>query len=113
VSKLAALLLTVLLVSVCQGQVDFFQPKLKSASACGLILDRQGKGIPGATLSFTSSDAKKFQATSNEAGRFFFEKISGAQWKLDARANGFIPASATISSLKRASASSCAKRSTS
>jgi hypothetical protein len=109
VSKLAALSLTVLLACACQGQVDFFQPTLKTASACGLIVDRQGEAIPGAILTLTSENGKNAEVVSSDAGRFLFDQIGGVQGKLDARASGFIPASGVISKVTKPSASRCAR----
>ena len=107
--RLAALLLVSTWACVCQGQVDFFQPRIKTASACGFIVDRSGQGIPRAALALTNEDGTKSETNSDEHGRFTFVQSSGSGWTLDVHVAGFIPASGIITKLRLASASRCDK----
>ena len=94
---------------MCQAQVDFIQPTIKSASACGYVLDKNGEGIPTATVTLIGKDDSRFEANTDENGRFTFDRKSGSIWKLSVRAPGFMAAEGPISKLRPTSRDKCDK----
>lgn len=56
----------------------------------GKVTDAQGKGIPGATVRFASSELKtSFEIKTDEKGEWVVNGIAGGGWDLDFEAEGF------------------------
>jgi hypothetical protein len=108
VRKFTILLLALSSVGLSQAQADFFQPKIKSANACGHVVDKTGQGIRKAVVVLTNAAGARFETNSDESGRFAFDQ-QGAGWELDVQATGFTRAHGQVTQLSQGSISRCRK----
>lgn len=60
----------------------------------GLVVDDEGKPVPGAkvVLQFTREKGIQFETTSNKKGEWAFLGLGSGLWLITASAEGFMPA---------------------
>ena len=66
-------------------------PRIKSAEACGIVLDPSGEILSNALIKLREGD-REASGTTDEQGRFRFEGFHGTNVQLSVTAKGFMPA---------------------
>jgi hypothetical protein len=79
------------------------EPRIKSAEACGVVLDPSGQPIPNVRVTFASKE-KAVSATTDSKGLFHLSDFEGSAVSLKAEAPGFASASTVVESVKAAKA---------
>ena len=79
------------------------EPRIRSAEACGVVLDNFGEPIPNVRVTFASKE-KSTSTTTDSKGLFRLSEFEGSAVSVKAEAPGFKSASTTVESVKAAKA---------
>ena len=88
----------------CFAKADVcVEPRIRSAEACGVVLDNFGEPIPNVRVALASKE-KSTSTTTDSKGLFRLSEFEGSGVSVKADAPGFRSASTTVESVKAAKA---------